>query len=272
MVIERFKTGRRPYRILFHPDGKSFFVTSWTDGTLGHYETANGNQLASVRLGPHPTDMVWRAGKNDRRRASFPGRRGFSWPRPTPTACIRWASPKARSCAWWRSSTSSMTPRQPLGMTPSALALSPDGNRLFTVCSDANAVAVADVSLRPQPRAGLHPHRLVSHRRARAEGRHAGGAERPRRRSQPNPNGRTRKRRPVHGQPAPNTWRASRPARRRFIPPFDDKELGGLHEDRAGELALPRQQAGPAAHAAAGRARDLHRQGKPHLRPGAAAT
>ncbi len=27
MVISRYKTGRRPYRILFHPDGKSFFVT-----------------------------------------------------------------------------------------------------------------------------------------------------------------------------------------------------------------------------------------------------
>ena len=39
-----------------------------------------------------------------------------------------------------------MTPRQPLGMTPSALALSPDGKRLYVVCSDANAVAVVDVS------------------------------------------------------------------------------------------------------------------------------
>ena len=40
----------------------------------------------------------------------------------------------------------SMTPRQPLGMTPSALALGSDGNRLYVVCSDANAVAVVDVS------------------------------------------------------------------------------------------------------------------------------
>src|SRR5437868_11126567 len=65
MVIERFKTGRRPYRILFHPDGKSFFVTSWTDGSLGHYQTDNGTPLGTVRLAPHPTDMVWRAGKVD---------------------------------------------------------------------------------------------------------------------------------------------------------------------------------------------------------------
>src|SRR5580698_3742549 len=65
MLIDRVKTGRRPYRILFHPDGKSFFVTSWTDGSVGHYDTNSGSQLSTVRLGPHPTDMVWAAGKSD---------------------------------------------------------------------------------------------------------------------------------------------------------------------------------------------------------------
>ena len=39
-----------------------------------------------------------------------------------------------------------MTPRQPAGMTPSGLALSPDQMRLFVACSDANVVAVADIS------------------------------------------------------------------------------------------------------------------------------
>src|SRR5690349_680587 len=37
-VIGEYKTGRRPYRILFHPDGKSYFVTNWADGTMGHYD------------------------------------------------------------------------------------------------------------------------------------------------------------------------------------------------------------------------------------------
>ena len=58
------RTGR-PYRILFHPDGKSFFVTSWTDGTLGHYQADNGTLLATVRLASHPTDIVWRPGALD---------------------------------------------------------------------------------------------------------------------------------------------------------------------------------------------------------------
>src|SRR5208283_4672985 len=62
MTIGRYKTGRRPYRILFHPDGKSFFVTHWADGTLGHYDAADGSVLDTVRIGAHPTDIVWLKG------------------------------------------------------------------------------------------------------------------------------------------------------------------------------------------------------------------
>jgi DNA-binding beta-propeller fold protein YncE len=48
MVIGQYKTGRRPYRILFHPDGKSFFVTHWAAGQLGHYDAATGSLIATV--------------------------------------------------------------------------------------------------------------------------------------------------------------------------------------------------------------------------------
>ena len=54
-VIERYKTGRRPYRILFHPDGKSFFVSSWADGTVYLHNASNGEQLGRsgwVRIPP----------------------------------------------------------------------------------------------------------------------------------------------------------------------------------------------------------------------------
>jgi YVTN family beta-propeller protein len=37
-VIENWKTGRRPYKVLFHPDGKSFFVSSWADGSVTQHE------------------------------------------------------------------------------------------------------------------------------------------------------------------------------------------------------------------------------------------
>ena len=38
------------------------------------------------------------------------------------------------------------TARQPAGTTPSGLALNADQSRLFVACSDANVVAVADIS------------------------------------------------------------------------------------------------------------------------------
>jgi YVTN family beta-propeller protein len=154
-VIQRIKTGRRPYRILFHPDGKSFFVTHWTDGSLGQYDTASGTQLANVRLGPHPTDIVWRAGGSQT--TAGPERPPEGTPEPAWTARLFVATANtntvyavgvgpSKELSVIESINISMTPRQPLGMTPSALALSPDARRLYVACSDANAVAVADIS------------------------------------------------------------------------------------------------------------------------------
>ena len=147
MVTGMFKTGRRPYRILFHPDGKSFFVTHWADGTLGHYDAINGTQLTRIAIGAHPTDMVWRAG------ASQPGAEGeASWAARIFVAASNTnnvytvAVSDVKDLKVVESINLAMTPRQPLGMTPSGLALSPDGSRLYVACSDANAAAVVDTS------------------------------------------------------------------------------------------------------------------------------
>ena len=147
MVIDRFKTGRRPYRILFHPDGKSFFVTSWTDGTLGHYQADNGSLLGTVRLAPHPTDIVWRAGAVEAAEGETPivARMFVSSANTNNVYSIGVTASKELRVL--ESINVAMTPRQPLGMTPSALALSPDSNLLYIVCSNANAIAVANVSL-----------------------------------------------------------------------------------------------------------------------------
>jgi DNA-binding beta-propeller fold protein YncE len=147
-VIERFKTGRRPYRILFHPDGQSFFVTSWADGTLHHHQTDNGHQLATVRLGAHPTDMVWRdhiaASEDSEGAAAWKARLFVAAANTNSVYAVAVSESKDLRVA--ENINVGMTPRHPLGMTPSALALSPDKNKLFVVCSDANAVAVADIS------------------------------------------------------------------------------------------------------------------------------
>ena len=147
MVINRFKTGRRPYRILFHPDGKSFFVSHWADGSIGHYDTATGSQTAIVRIGAHPTDIVWRDGG--------PGEVAPGEPTWVARLFVAAANTNsvyavavnaAKELNVVENINVSMTARQPLGMTPSALALSPDGKKLFVACSDGNVAAVVDVS------------------------------------------------------------------------------------------------------------------------------
>jgi YVTN family beta-propeller protein len=152
MVVDHVKTARRPYRILFQPNGKTFFVTSWTDGSVTQYQTQDGSVMGTLRVAPHPTDMAWLAGKNE------PAEGEPSW-----AARLFVSAANTNSVYTIGVSDSgelqsvetiniSMSPRQPLGMTPSALALSPDGKRLYVVCSDANAVAVVDVS---QDRSGV---------------------------------------------------------------------------------------------------------------------
>src|SRR5207302_4860049 len=147
MVIGKYKTGRRPYRILFHPDGKSFFVTHWADGGMGHYDTATGSSLGIVRIGAHPSDMVWRNGAAETAEGQPPAyvaRIFVAAANTNNVFAVGVTSGKQLNLV--ESINVSMTPRQPLGMTPSALGLSADGARLYVACSDANAIAVIDIS------------------------------------------------------------------------------------------------------------------------------
>ncbi|MGO9616007.1 MAG: alkaline phosphatase family protein [Bryobacteraceae bacterium] len=147
MVIDRIRTGRRPYRILFHPDGKSLFVTHWADGTLGHYDASNGSQLARLPVGAHPTDMVWRAGANTESvegEARWAARIFVAATNTNNVYAVGVSQDKELHVV--ETINVSMTPRQPLGMSPSGLGLSADGSRLYVACSDANAVAVLDLA------------------------------------------------------------------------------------------------------------------------------
>ena len=146
MIVDRVKTGRRPYRILFHPDGKSFFVTSWADGSVGHYDTASGNQLTTVRLGPHPTDMLWLAGKREAAEGETPWVARLFIAASNTNSVYTLGVSEGKELRLIETINTAMTPRQPAGMTPSALAIGQEGKRLYVVCSDANVVAVADIS------------------------------------------------------------------------------------------------------------------------------
>ena len=146
-VIERFATGRRPYRILFHPDGKSYFVSSWADGSVYHHDALTGNRLGLIRLGAHTTDMIWRARKPEEKteeQARLTGRIFVTASNTNSVYAVGVTESKDLQRA--ESINIALTARQPAGMTPSALAMNADQSLLYVVCSDANAVAVVDVA------------------------------------------------------------------------------------------------------------------------------
>jgi YVTN family beta-propeller protein len=147
-VIDRFKTGRRPYRILFHPDGKTFFVSCWADGMVLQHETETGNVAARFLLAPHPTDMVWVPGraKPELEEETNPYVARIFVTASNTNGLRVLGVTEGNQVQLSESVNLAMTPLQPAGMTPSALALDAARGRLFVACSDENAAAVVDVS------------------------------------------------------------------------------------------------------------------------------
>jgi DNA-binding beta-propeller fold protein YncE len=138
------KTGRRPYRILFHPDGQAFFMSSWADASVYEYSLPSGTEMARVRVGAHPTDLVL----SNRRipDAQNPWQyRLFVTAANTNDVFVLGVS-ESKDVSTLETLNTGFSALAPAGMTPSGLALSADQSRLFVTCSDANAVAVADIS------------------------------------------------------------------------------------------------------------------------------
>jgi YVTN family beta-propeller protein len=142
-ILSRIKTGRRPYRILFHPSGKSFYVSSWSDGAIGQYDAESGDRLAIVRVAPHTTDMVWQGGEVEGQ--PLIKARLFVSASNTNSVYVLGAT-ESGDLSRLESINLALTPRQPLGMTPSGLGIAADGKHLFVACADANAAAVVDIS------------------------------------------------------------------------------------------------------------------------------
>jgi YVTN family beta-propeller protein len=140
------KTGRRPYRIAFLPGGKSYLVSNWADGNLSQFQASDNAAMGTVRSGPHPTDILVRPGKSsgDDKENAWEYRVFVT--ASNTNSVYSYGASDAGEFKQLETINVAMTPRQPLGMTPSGLGLSSDGKQLYVACSDGNAVAVADVS------------------------------------------------------------------------------------------------------------------------------
>ena len=162
-VIERVKTGRRPYQILFHPLGASFFVSSWANAAVYQHKAETAEAMGIARVGPHPTGMVWSDRQpqlTDEEKAENVKidwkYRLFVTAANTNRVDVLAVNDRAE-VRLLESINVAMFPRQPVGMTPTALALSADQSSLYVVCSDANAVAVVDVTGRRSRVRGFVP-------------------------------------------------------------------------------------------------------------------
>ncbi len=144
--VSEVKTGRRPYRIAFAPDGKTFYASHWADGTVGQYNTADGARLDTIVVGGHPTDLLYLPGKNEAEdnEPHFIGRL-FVACANTNSVFVLGVNEENRAKLIERINVA-LTPRAPAGTTPSGLAASTDGSQLYVACSDNNTVAVVDVS------------------------------------------------------------------------------------------------------------------------------
>jgi len=142
-----WKTGRRPYRIMIAPNGHQILVTAWGDGAIYVHDNKDGSIATKIRVGAHPTDMLWlnkAVPAEEGQQSSYTGRVFVTASNTNKTYVFGVTSDG--QLAELETLNIATTPMHPLGMTPSALATDEKGSKLFVVCSDANAVAQVDIS------------------------------------------------------------------------------------------------------------------------------
>jgi DNA-binding beta-propeller fold protein YncE len=151
-VARSFTTARNPYAMLLSPDGGAVWISSWSTAQVVEYDLSSGNEIARAATGSHPTEMAW-----------LPATKGDKDDLRLAIACANTNTVLVLSkdgAQGWREKESlnlALTPRQPVGMTPSALSLSQDGRTLYVACSDANAVAVVDIAKEESKVVGFIP-------------------------------------------------------------------------------------------------------------------
>lgn len=187
-LIDEWKCGRRPYRILVVPGGRQLIVSSWADAAIYQLDANSGAMIAKTRIGPHATDMVWlgKPAPAEEGGASYIARMFVAASNMNNVYSVGMTRDGQLNVL--ESINVSTSPMHPLGMTPSALAVDAERSRLYVVCSDANAVAEVDIS-GPQSRVlgfiptGWYPTavRVIGERLAIVNGKGLG--------SRPNPDG-----------------------------------------------------------------------------------
>ena len=128
-VAATAKVGYRPYASALSPDGKTLAVSNWGSESVSLLNAADLTQQARVTVGNHPNELVW--GRDGRLFVANAGSNTVS---------------VIEGGTVIETIKTSLDPLDPIGSTPDALALSPDGKRLYVANADNNDVAVVDTS------------------------------------------------------------------------------------------------------------------------------
>ena len=132
--------GYHPYAVVPSPDGKTLAVSNWGGESVSFLDTDTLRESVRVTVGSHPNEMVW-------------GRDGRLFVANSASNSVSVVSHGSVV----ETIKTSLDPHDPIGSTPDALALSPDGRTLYVANADNNDVAVIDVSRRESRVLGFIP-------------------------------------------------------------------------------------------------------------------
>jgi YVTN family beta-propeller protein len=131
-VSPRIRVGRHPSGLAFSADGRSLFVANWAESSVSVIDVASRRETAQIAVGLHPEMLL----------LSRDGKTVYvSETDDDSLGAIDVATQR-------RTSDVNVGPYlgKVYGASPTALARSPDGSRVFVTDAAANAVAVVDTS------------------------------------------------------------------------------------------------------------------------------
>jgi YVTN family beta-propeller protein len=134
-VLASAKVGYRPFAVALSPDSGTVAVSNWGDKSVSLLDAAMLKETARVSVGAQPSDLAY----------SSDGRLFVANAGSNSVSVV--AGGKVIETI-----KTSLDPHDPVGSTPDALAVSPNGKLLFVANADNNDVAMIDVARRAESR------------------------------------------------------------------------------------------------------------------------